>query len=147
MKTDNRKKVSEILQNVLDIETSERQNCLDELNLNPDIRREVESLLSFEADAENLIQLSMVKFLKDFLYADKLNEHTLIGKHIGAYKLVRELGGGMGATYLAEKMRRKITARFPNNKIYTVHLVLTFAFLPLTFALFSPCHHQADLFR
>ena len=101
MQTENWKKIKEILDKALEIEPAGRQKFLDESGASREIRAEVESLLGFAEEAEDMMHLSAVEFTRDFFEED---ENVLIGKTIGAYRIIRELGfGGMGAVYLAER--------------------------------------------
>ena len=103
MKTENWKTVKEILQEVLPLGEAQRQNYLNQSDISPEIRREVESLLSFEEQSADLMNLSAVEFSQDFFDTDDAR-NSLDGQIIGVYEIVRELGqGGMGAVYLAER--------------------------------------------
>ena len=104
MQTENWKKVKELLNEVLPLDAERRQIFFEDSNLNREMRWEVEFLLAFEEESADLIDLSMVEYLKDFIDSDGLSKNTSIGQKIGIYKIVRELGcGGMGAVYLAER--------------------------------------------
>jgi serine/threonine protein kinase len=108
MQAENWKKVKEILREAMQIEPSERRAFLDVAAPGGEVRAEVDSLLAFEAETEDFMSLSITDFSKDFLAAEEIaeeeSETSLIGKKIGIYKIVRELGaGGMGAVYLAER--------------------------------------------
>ena len=125
MEADNWKEVSEILSDCLEIETSERQKYLNELNISSEIRDEVKSLLAFETEAEDLMHLSAVEFSKDFFDEDEKN--VLIGQNFGVYKVVGELGyGGMGAVYLAErsdgKFNQKVALKLLKREMNTAAL-------------------------
>ncbi len=99
------KQIKDVLADILEIEPAERQRCLDSLDLSPDQRAEVESLIQFESESADLMQLSAVEFSKDFVAEDS---GGLAGQEIGPYKLISELGtGGMGAVYLAERIDGK----------------------------------------
>ncbi len=101
MQPENWNKIKQILDDVLKIDESDRKAFLDAAQLSPDIYAEVESLIGFENESADLMQLSAVEFSKDFI-DDELGE--LKGQTVGAYRIVRELGhGGMGAVYLAER--------------------------------------------
>ncbi len=111
MKTENWSKVSEILLDCLEVETSERQTYLDNLNLSPKIREEVEKYLAFEENVEGSLNFSAVEFSQGF-FDDELSESSAIGQSFGVYRVVQELGyGGMGAVYLAERTDGKFSQR------------------------------------
>ena len=104
MQTEKWKKIKELLAEVLPLGASERRNFLDKSGVNGEIRVEVESLLAFEEESEDLMKLSAVEFSKDFFDTEEAAENVLIGQKFGVYKIVGELGyGGMGAVYLAER--------------------------------------------
>ncbi len=99
MQAENWKKAKLLLDEVLSLDASERQDFLDKSGANAEVRAEVESLLIYEEESEDLMRLSAVEFSKDFLSGE---ENVLVGQQIGIYKIVGELGyGGMGAVYLA----------------------------------------------
>ena len=103
MQSENWKKVKVLLDEVLSLEVSERQNFLDKSKVSTEIRAEIESLLAFEEESEDLMRLSAVEFSKDFFDGEDA-QNPLIGQQIGNYKIICELGqGGMGAVYLAER--------------------------------------------
>ena len=117
MQTENWEKVKELLNEVLPLDTSAREKFFEESKVNSEIRKEVESLLLFEKESENLMHLSAVEFLKDFIDAD---ENPLVGQNIGVYQIIGELGyGGMGAVYLAErtdgKFEQKVASQSCSN--------------------------------
>ncbi len=111
MKAENWKKVKEVLEDALALEFSARETFLKNADLSPEIRAEVESLLAFETEAEDLMHLSAVEFSKDFF--DEENEKdSIFGQTFGVYRVIRELGyGGMGAVYLAERTDGKFSQR------------------------------------
>ncbi|HYP51375.1 MAG TPA: serine/threonine-protein kinase, partial [Pyrinomonadaceae bacterium] len=124
MAAENWKKVKEILEEVLPLEAADRRSFLDKSGIAPEIRAEVESLISFEEEAEDMMHLSAVEFSKDFLDA---GENALIGKNIGAYRVIGELGfGGMGAVYLAEradgKFEQKVALKLLKREMNTAAL-------------------------
>ena len=102
MQNENWKTIKEVLLETLSLDAAERRDFLDKANLSVEVRKEVESLLAFEEESEDLMRLSAVEFSKDFFNDNAKN--TLIGQRVGAYQIVGELGqGGMGAVYLAER--------------------------------------------
>ncbi|HEX8246766.1 MAG TPA: serine/threonine-protein kinase [Pyrinomonadaceae bacterium] len=124
MQPENWKKIKEILDEALKIEPVRRQDFLNKSGASAEIRAEVESLLAFEAEAEDMMHLSAVEFSGDFFDAD---ENVLIGKNVGAYRIIRELGqGGMGAVYLAEradgKFEQKVALKLLKREMNTAAL-------------------------
>ncbi|HEY0458382.1 MAG TPA: tetratricopeptide repeat protein [Pyrinomonadaceae bacterium] len=110
MQSENWKKVKELLDEVLSREASERRPFLENCGAGIEILSEVESLLAFEEESEDLMRLSAVEFSRDFFDEDA--DNLLIGQTVGNYKIVRELGqGGMGAVYLAERADGKFAQR------------------------------------
>lgn len=107
MPNKNWERVKEILDEVLRIPPSQRQKFLNDADISDEVRTEVESLIAFEAEAENLMNLSAIEFSKDFFFeADSGN--AIIGRRIGVYQIIREIGyGGMGTVYLAERVDGK----------------------------------------
>lgn len=126
MQAENWKKVKKLLNEVLQLETSEREKFLDNSNLSDEIRAEVESLLAFETEAQNMMFLSAVEFSKDF-FDEEETKNVLTGQQIGVYKIVSELGyGGMGAVYLAEradgKFQQKVALKLLKREMNTAAL-------------------------
>jgi serine/threonine protein kinase len=107
MPNKNWERVKEILDEVLRIAPSERQKFLSDADLSEEVRAEVESLLTFETEAENLMNLSAIEFSKDFFF-EANSGNASIGRRIGVYQIIREIGyGGMGTVYLAERVDGK----------------------------------------
>ena len=66
-----------------------------------EMRREVESLLSFEAEAEDFIEKPALAVAAELMAEDKTS--SLAGQRITHYQVTKLLGaGGMGEVYLAE---------------------------------------------
>jgi len=112
MKAENWKNIKDVLLEVLSLDSSERRVFLDKANISSDIRQEVESLLAFEEESEDLMHLSAVEFSKDFFAADEAGKNSLIGQRVGVYQIIRELGyGGMGAVYQATRTDGKFAQK------------------------------------
>ncbi|CAN5266016.1 hypothetical protein BH10ACI1_BH10ACI1_23290 [soil metagenome] len=96
-------KVDEILQAVLEIKPEKRRGFLDEkCQTDANLRREIESLLSFQTEVEDFIEEPAVSVVSETFLA--FSEENLENLRIGNYKILREIGrGGMGAVYLAER--------------------------------------------
>ena len=129
MQKENWHQVKQILDEVLSLETSERQNFLNFAKLQPDILSEVNSLLAFETEAEDLMRLSAVEYSNGFFDDTK---NALVGQNIGVYKIIRELGyGGMGAVYLAErtdgKFEQKVALKLLKREMNTAAIRRRFA--------------------
>lgn len=99
------KQVKELLNQSLEFEPAFRQEFLNKTASSQTIINEVNALLAFESEAEDLMSLSALEFSKDF-FADDFN--ALIGQQIGVYQIIKELAfGGMGAVYLAKRIDGK----------------------------------------
>ncbi|MBK6724960.1 MAG: serine/threonine protein kinase [Acidobacteria bacterium] len=124
MHTDQWKQIKDVLAEVLAIEPDGRQRFLEESGVDPELRAEIESLIRFEEESSDLMQLSAVEFSKDFVADDS---SSLAGEEIGPYRLIRELGvGGMGAVYLAEridgKFQQKVALKLLKREMNTAAL-------------------------
>ena len=114
------KQIEEIYHAALEIPLEKREAFFNEFcGADEDLRREVESLLSFEESTDNFIDSSPESLAAEMLYGRTEN---LKGKKFGHYKILSLLGkGGMGAVHLAEdsKLDRKIAVklliRFPER--------------------------------
>jgi serine/threonine protein kinase len=113
------KKVEEIYHAVLEISPSTRKqflqsSCGDDL----DLRKEVESLLSFEKTFASIIDSSPQSLVEEVFSEEK--HSILLGTTINQYKILSLLGeGGMGAVFLAQdtKLERKVAIKFLANKL------------------------------
>lgn len=120
----NWKNVKEILSEALELTADERYEFLQNANLSPEILAEVESLLSFEEEADQMMNLSAVEFSADFFERE---DETMIGQVFGKFRVIRELGsGGMGAVYLAEridgKFQQKVALKLLKREMNTAAL-------------------------
>lgn len=97
-------KVKGILEEALAAAPAERSGVLSNIcNGDDHLRREVESLLEFENEsAADLLDESAVSAFTQ--NGGALKKTSFIGKQIGRYNIVSELGaGGMGTVFLAER--------------------------------------------
>ena len=81
--------------------------------MNKELLREVESLLAFEDDSDNVLGISPESLAAE-MFAENDNLPDLTSTKIGHYEIIRLLGkGGMGEVYLAEdtKLDRKIALK------------------------------------
>ena len=95
--------VKEKLQVALEMEPLERAAYLDNLQgVDPEVRREVESLLASHDQAGDTFLNAPARELAE----PDLNSHrsTMIGRRVGSYKIVEWIGaGGMGEVYRAAR--------------------------------------------
>jgi tetratricopeptide (TPR) repeat protein len=102
--------IKEIFQAAIDLPQSERLEYVRAACAGDDeLRREVESLLKSEATTDAFLGVA-AEYVPGALSDDERPDAN-IGRRIGPYQIVREIGaGGMGAVYLAERVdefRRK----------------------------------------
>jgi tetratricopeptide (TPR) repeat protein len=85
---------------VADLTRSEREKLFAERQVPPELRAEIESLLSFDSTSDHGLTQRVAKATEDLLDSD----HNAESVHWGPYRRVRILGvGGMGTVYLAER--------------------------------------------
>jgi serine/threonine protein kinase len=100
--------VRQLFHELADVPAPERERILAGRGLAPDVRAELESLLSFDRDGDDSLTSSVSSVAESALRdldADQLGE-------CGPYRLVRLLGsGGMGAVYLGERSDGEIQQR------------------------------------
>jgi serine/threonine protein kinase/tetratricopeptide (TPR) repeat protein len=95
--------VREVFHAALEMSPEERSGYLDQACTNPDVRREVESLLRSHDDASNLLENPPVNLSATVPDADPRD--PWIGKFIGPYQVIARIGqGGMGAVYRAVRV-------------------------------------------
>jgi serine/threonine protein kinase/tetratricopeptide (TPR) repeat protein len=107
-------RIEAVFQEAADLPASERAAFLDrECGADAELRAEVQNLLESDDAADNFIEVPVwtdsrflsTKAKKEISKSfDVVDRDNYLGRRIGAYKLVKELGrGGMGAVYLAER--------------------------------------------
>lgn len=97
-------KAKSITIDLIGLPSSERDAYLANLDIKPEIRREIDSLLRFETTAENWSLPAAIDLSKESFSDEPVESPSLAGTRIGAYEIKAELGsGGMGAVYLAER--------------------------------------------
>jgi len=97
MDADQWRSVEEAYATLAELSGDTRSRALEALRARqPDVAAEVESLLAARADAGS--------FLSAGWHAEPAHAAPLVGRTIGAYRVLAALGeGGMGAVYLAEQ--------------------------------------------
>src|SRR5438132_7324991 len=83
-----------------DLAPAEREKIFTDRQVTPQLRAEVESLLSFDADSSSSLTSCVSGAATEILRSGDTRQLS----HCGPYRLVRTLGeGGMGSVYLAER--------------------------------------------
>ena len=115
MKAERWKQVERLYHSTLEKEAAERAAFLAEACAGDEgLRREVESLLSYEGEAENFIESPALDIAAKAL-ATRQNAMVVAGQVINHYKVISPIGaGGMGEVYLAEdtRLERKVALKF-----------------------------------
>jgi serine/threonine protein kinase/tetratricopeptide (TPR) repeat protein len=122
VETDRFAKLKEILLQAADLSEAERRAFLDEAcKDDPDLRKEVESILAHENDATGIMQTGGV------VPPASIDSHP---EALGPYKILEPIGeGGMGIVYLAEQtepVRRRVALKVIKLGMDTKQVVARF---------------------
>jgi serine/threonine protein kinase/tetratricopeptide (TPR) repeat protein len=111
--------LEEIFQTALDLSETDRSQFIDRVcGTDPDLRREVETLLTQYEEAGDLLEqpLGDEIGIQDLASLITSKPDPMIGQRLGAYRIESELGsGGMGVVYVAERaddvFRRRVAIK------------------------------------
>jgi eukaryotic-like serine/threonine-protein kinase len=113
------KKVEEIYHAVLEISPTDRDSFLEkECGDDIELRKEVNSLLSFEKSFDSVIDSSPKSFVNEVFQNEQ--HGRILNKSINQYEILSLLGeGGMGAVFLAQdtKLERKVAIKFLSDTL------------------------------
>jgi hypothetical protein len=99
--------LEEIFQTALDLSETDRAQFINRACGNdPELRREVETLLTRYEEAGNLLEQPLYhqSGIQEPASLLPIEPDPMIGQRLGAYRIEREIGsGGMGVVYVAER--------------------------------------------
>jgi len=152
MSSNNWQKIEEIFDEAAELPRAEREDFLNEVcDGDADLRREVEALLAADEQSNDFIESPIIasNTLAGLLpenIEDSVAPHFL-GKRVGAYELVRELGrGGMGAVFLARRadaeFRKEVAVKLVKRGMDTDFILKRFRHERQILAI-GHCHFRA----
>jgi serine/threonine protein kinase/tetratricopeptide (TPR) repeat protein len=127
MKAEHWQQVEQLYHAALKRKAEGRASFLDEAcSGDEELRREVESLLSYEGRAGDFIESPALEVAAKMM-AERQDQAIAAGQIVNQYKIISHLGsGGMGEVYLAEdtRLKRKVALKFLPMTLTedTVHL-------------------------
>ena len=122
---DDWRRIDDLLQSALDRPPGERASFLDAACAGDrELREHVEALLAADHQASDFLERPAMEAGRA-LEAESGSD-SLIGRRIGAYRIVRQVGrGGMGTVYLAERadeqFRKQVAIKLVEHGIESVH--------------------------
>ncbi len=123
-------RVKELFEAAVDLEPNERATLLKkECAGDESLRREIESLLASDDQADGFIEQPAFKMPRDLFPVAP--EEPFVGRQFGAYQIVREIGrGGLGAVYLAarsdDEYRKEVAIKLVRRGLDTEDILRRF---------------------
>jgi len=112
MHRDSWEQTKETLLDILAVEPAKRREYIGGLGISPERKTEIESLIAFDLQTDDILDRSALELGAGLLADDAADNFISNGRTIGKYRVIGELGiGGMGAVYLAERSDGEISQR------------------------------------